>query len=132
MKRPPAKRRRERGRPRQDSRDQLAIDVAAAFELVFELRPRQARLLALALVEGYEVDAGPRKIPRGRKSRPDFDHVTYQKCRPVVSFRTRDWTLRQKLKAGDIRPRRDVILRIALLLPLKPKIRDAVLQLLSK
>jgi hypothetical protein len=46
---------RRRGRPRQDQRDQLAVDVAAALRIVFRLGPQQARDLALALLEGTDL-----------------------------------------------------------------------------
>jgi hypothetical protein len=46
------KRKRIRGRPRQDRRDQLAVDAAVALQAVFGLGPQQARDLALAFLEG--------------------------------------------------------------------------------
>jgi hypothetical protein len=44
---------RHRGRPRQDRRDQLTVDLAAVLRALFQnLGPQQARDLALALREG--------------------------------------------------------------------------------
>jgi hypothetical protein len=45
-------RRLKRGRPKQDERDQLAIDVACAFETAYCLRPQRALDLALGALEG--------------------------------------------------------------------------------
>jgi hypothetical protein len=43
---------RRHGRPRQDQRDQVVTDVAAALRTLFKLGPQQARDLALGLLEG--------------------------------------------------------------------------------
>ena len=68
---------RRRGRPRQDERDQLTVDLAAALRI--KLGPQQSRDLALALLEGMEITLSRRgdlrmvsfRLPATVKGRSD-------------------------------------------------------------
>ena len=70
---------RRRGRPRQDERDQLTVDLAAALRIIFKLGPQQSRDLALALLEGMEITLSRRgdlrmvsfRLPATVKGRSD-------------------------------------------------------------
>src|SRR5262249_48960771 len=89
-------RRLERGRPSQDERDQLVIDVACAFATAYGLGPQRARDLALG-GEG-EMMASIGKLSFGLR-------------RPI---RARSETVRQKQKR--MRPRPAVASAIVLLI----------------
>jgi len=84
---------RRRGRPRQDSRDQLAVDLAAALRSVFAIGKQQARDLALALLEGAPVHSEQQRdgfmvisfrLPMTIKGRSDAVQRKRQKPRPLV------------------------------------------------
>jgi hypothetical protein len=81
------------GRPRQDARDQLAIDLAAALQLAFSTGAQAARDLAIALLEGRAVPAESR--PRGR--RPDDWLLTGYEL-TTATFKGRSGYLLQKSK----------------------------------
>jgi hypothetical protein len=85
--------RRERGRPRQDARDQLAIDLAAALRMAWMLGAQASRDLAIALLEGHPVPA--RRRPRGR--RPDDWPVTAYET-TAATFKGRSGYLLRKSK----------------------------------
>jgi hypothetical protein len=65
---------RRRGRPRQDQRDQLTVDVAAALRIVFQLGPQQARDFARALLEGADLILS---------RRGDFMMISFRLSSPV-------------------------------------------------
>ena len=85
---------RRRGRPRQDRRDQLAVDLAAVLRVLFQnLGPQQARDLALALLEGEPSHAQQRpdglalisfRLPVTVKGRSDALKRKGQKPRDIV------------------------------------------------
>jgi hypothetical protein len=94
-------RRLERGRPRQDERDQLVIDVACAFATAYGLGPQRARDLALGALEGV-MTASTGKLSFGLG-------------RPIKG---RSETVRGKLKRAraPLRPRPAVASAIVLLI----------------
>jgi hypothetical protein len=84
---------RRRGRPRQDRRDQLAVDLAAVLRVIFQnLGPQQGRDLALVLREGHEPIHSTRdgwlmlslRLPNTIKGRSDALKRKGQKPRGVV------------------------------------------------
>jgi hypothetical protein len=84
---------RRRGRPRQDRRDQLVVDLAAVLRFLFpNLGPQQARDLALALREG-EPSFSQRpdgvavisfRLPNAVKARSDALQRKGQKPRDIL------------------------------------------------
>jgi hypothetical protein len=99
----PARRagRLERGRPKQDERDQVAIDVACAFETAYGLSPQRAMDLALGALEGAMTES--------------IGQVSF---RLNVTVRGRSETVRQKGKRPRVplRPRPAVASAIVLLI----------------
>jgi hypothetical protein len=98
----PKRARLKPGRPRQDARDQLAIDLAAALQLAFSTGAQASRDLALGLLEGHPVLA--RRRPRGR--RPDDWKLTGFDLR-TATFKGRSGYLLQKSK--QMQPRTAVV-----------------------
>jgi hypothetical protein len=89
----PKRARPKPGRPRQDARDQLAIDMAAALQMAWSLGAQAARDLAIALLEGHAVPTERR--PRGR--RPDDWKLTGFELR-TATFKGRSGYLLRKSK----------------------------------
>jgi hypothetical protein len=101
----------KRGRPASDTKNQLAVDVAAALHLINEGVSRQAAGdFALALMEAKQVD--PSKKPRRR--RPDDWVLTGYEL--PVSFRERSKYLRKRVASGKIKPRAEIVIALALAL----------------
>ena len=84
---------RRRGRPRQDRRDQLAVDLAAVLRILFQnLGPQQARDLGVALREGEPsyaqrpdgVGVLSFRLPSTVKGRSDALQRKGQKPREIV------------------------------------------------
>jgi hypothetical protein len=101
----------KRGRAPKDTRDQIAIDAAEALHLAYGLGPQQARDLAVALLEGHEVD-DPK---RPRALRP-ADWVLAGYRLPLATFKGRSGHLQRKAKR--MRPRPEVVLMIMRMLAL--------------
>jgi hypothetical protein len=91
----------ERGRPKQDERDQLAIDVACAFETAYGISPQRALDLALGALEGAMTES--------------MGQISF--CLNVT-VRGRSETVRQKRKhsRAPLRPRSAVAAAIVLLI----------------
>jgi hypothetical protein len=71
---------------------------------------RQALDLALAICQGELVE--PSRIPRGAKA----GVLTGYKLQMERHFDSRNADIRRKLKAGKLRPHREMVLRMARLL----------------
>jgi hypothetical protein len=97
---------RRRGRPPRHERDQLAVDFAKLFEIGLGLGPQDARVLALAHLEGRPVP--PSKRPRG--GNPDWIPAAYELL--GATFKGRSDHLQRQQRAGEIKPRYDIILPI--------------------
>ena len=95
------------GRPRQDERDQLAIDLAEAFRVAWQLGAQRARDLAIAVLEGTEV--APSKRPRGRRP-ADWKLTGFENL--AAQFENRSDYLRWKAK-GALPPRPVVVNALA-------------------
>jgi hypothetical protein len=97
--------RRERRRERKEhrrKRDQAAIDLSAALQVAWKLSGRQANDLAIAWLEGREIE--PTKQPRGSKRRGPASILVGYEHVLRTSFAGRDATLRQKVKRGGAAP----------------------------
>jgi hypothetical protein len=109
--------RRERRRERKEhrrKRDQAAIDLSAALQVAWKLSGRQANDLAIAWLEGREIE--PTKQPRGSKRRGPASILVGYEHVLRTSFAGRDATLRQKVKRGGAAPHPGVVLALVLML----------------
>lgn len=101
--------RRKRGRPPQDERDQLAIDVAAALRSIYGLGPQVARDLAVALLEGEE---GPTIELSDGRWRTQFEIVG-------ATIKGRSGHLQRKSSGKlkrNIRPRQEIVAVLAVII----------------
>jgi hypothetical protein len=116
------------GRPPEDRRDQITVDLAAAIQATTGLGPQRARDLAALVIEGGHF-VTPEMVPlRSRpevptklqvpkllatKGKPGWTQASLEM--PEKTFAARSKTIRKKMRAGMV-PRPAMVKRIAALL----------------
>jgi hypothetical protein len=119
---------RERGRPRQDARDQLAIDLAAALQMAWSLGAQAARDLVIVALDATEEPPDE----RARKGRP-ADWKLRSFWNPSAAFKSRSDYLAAKAKKG-LPPRPAIVraLTVALLSGDQLRLQHTLTMLLGK
>jgi len=110
-----AVKRRKRGRPPRDYRDDPDVEVAEwaiALQAAWGMSERAAFDLALAICQGEPGE--PSKVPRGAKTKAGV--LVGYALPDNKSFASRSADIRRKLKAGKLRADHAVVLYITRLL----------------